>query len=174
MTDRFGACIPFVLKEEGGYTDNPADPGGATNCGITANTFIAWLDKHQQPRRPVKTITSAEVLQIYRECYWDVMQCAALPAPVDLAVFDFGVNAGPARSIKYLQLALGITADGVIGAATLSTANRTDAKAIALRLLDLRNAYYRQIVAAQPSLHVFLDGWFERVASIRDLINKGT
>ena len=166
-SDRFSACLAFTLKEEGGYVNNPADPGGATNQGITQAAYDAYRHSQGQPPALVRNITAAEVQAIYLTNYWQAMQCGSLPAPIDLCVFDFGVNAGPVRAVRYLQIGLGITADGQIGPETLAAAGKAAPQALADRLLQARCTYYRQIVAAHPDQAQFLDGWLERVAHLR-------
>ncbi|HEV7719566.1 MAG TPA: glycosyl hydrolase 108 family protein, partial [Arsenicitalea sp.] len=109
MTDaaqRFDACLKAVLAQEGGYVDNPLDPGGATNLGITRKTLAAWrkitpwtaLDKSE-----VKALGVPEAAQVYKALYWDRCNGDALAAGLDLMVFDFAVNSGPDRAIKMLQ-----------------------------------------------------------------------
>ena len=94
-SSRFDACMPFIFKAEGGYSDNPADPGGPTNFGITLATLRAYEGDPNLTADNVKTLTPAVAKEIYRTAYWNRMQCGALPAGLDLEVFDFGVNSGP-------------------------------------------------------------------------------
>ena len=169
-SDRFPTCLAFTLQEEGGKVNNPADPGGATNKGITHATYTAWRTQQGLPIQSVALMADAEVQAIYQAGFWDANQCASLPAPVDACVFDFAVNAG-SHSAKVLQTALGVTADGSIGPATLAAANAADPQALASELLALRESYYQQIAQLNPSLAVFLAGWLNRVQALRQFIS---
>lgn len=170
MTDRFPACLAFVLKAEGGYSNNPNDPGGATNKGITQRVYDAYRKAKSQPLQTVKNIADSEVSDIYKSEYWEPVSCDHLPAGVDLCAFDFAVNAGDTRSEITLQHALGVTTDGQVGPQTISAAQAADPRALANRMLDLRAAFYRQLVVAKPSSSEFLDGWLNRVAALRATI----
>jgi len=94
MDDNFDTCLAFTLKEEGGYSDNPADPGGATNMGITLATYRQWADNPTLGPVQVQDMTERTATAIYRSLYWNPLRADALAAGVDLSVFDMGVNAG--------------------------------------------------------------------------------
>ena len=94
MPDNFGTCLAFTLKEEGGYSDDPADPGGATNMGITLATYRQWADNPNLAPLQVRDLSERTARAIYRSLYWNPLRADALPAGVDLSVFDMGVNAG--------------------------------------------------------------------------------
>jgi lysozyme family protein len=91
-------CLDFTLKFEGGYVDHPADPGGATNLGITIGTLSKWRGR-PVTKAEVRALTKTEAAQIYRKNYWDAVKGDMLPRGVDLSVFDFGVNSGPSRGL---------------------------------------------------------------------------
>ncbi|WP_431268574.1 glycoside hydrolase family 108 protein [Dankookia sp. P2] len=111
---RFDLCVQVVLAKEGGFTDDPADPGGATQMGITARTLAAWRGR-PVTAEDVRNLSPEEAKEIYRAQYWNLMRCEDLPRGVDLAVFDFGVNAGPGTAVKALQRAIGTVPDGAVG-----------------------------------------------------------
>lgn len=100
----YGACLKEILKHEGGYVNDPRDPGGETNYGITVAVARAFGYDG-----PMKTIPMSLVEKIYRESYWNTpyYKCDALASGVDLAVFDFGINSGPARAVKGLKASIG-------------------------------------------------------------------
>src|SRR6516162_3566084 len=100
MEDRFGICIAFTLRQEGGYVDDPADPGGATNMGITLATYREWSDDPHLGDLQVKDMTLKTASAIYRSRYWNPVQADALAPGVDFTVFDMGVNAGIWRSAR--------------------------------------------------------------------------
>ncbi|WP_458093882.1 glycoside hydrolase family 108 protein [Roseomonas sp. WA12] len=156
--DRFDACLDLVLKAEGGFVNHPSDPGGATNLGITLRTLSEFREE-EATVEDVRALTRTEAREIYRARYWTPMRCAELPAGVDLMVFDFGVNAGPGRSVKLLQRSLGVAADGSIGPITLAAARASRAPELVGRLAEGRLAYYRGL-ATFPT---FGRGWTRRV-----------
>lgn len=111
----FEKALDFVLKQEGGYNNDPNDPGKETNLGISKSVY---------PDEDIKNMKLARATFLYRTDYWDKCRCGELPIGVDLIVFDIAVNQGPYVAIRLLQLALNITVDGIIGPNTLMTANR--------------------------------------------------
>lgn len=101
MLDNFKPCLAFTLVQEGGYADNPADPGGATMRGITQITFDEYRRSIGQPLYPVRGITYEEVETIYRNLYWDRARCAQFPVGSDLCIFDYAVNSGVGAVVRF-------------------------------------------------------------------------
>ncbi|WP_158966277.1 glycoside hydrolase family 108 protein [Chachezhania sediminis] len=165
MTDRFARALPRILAHEGGFVNHPADPGGATNRGITQATYNGWLKSQGRASRPVQYISDAEVAAIYGVQYWDAIRGDELPAGVAYAVFDAAVNSGPARAAKWLQAAVGVTADGVIGVQTLAAAAKAPAHKVIDAMCDARLAFLKRL-RAWPT---FGKGWTRRVADVRQL-----
>jgi lysozyme family protein len=166
MPDRFGTCLAFTLKAEGGYVDDPADPGGATNMGITLATYRRWSDDAELGAVQVKDMTERIARAIYRSMYWNPLRADALPAGVDLSVFDMGVNAGIWRSARLLQRALGFTGeeiDGSIGPQTLAAAARFDARSLIDDLAARQSAFYRGLA----DFGTFGAGWLDRTRARR-------
>ena len=135
---RFDACMPFIFKAEGGYSDTPGDSGGPTNFGITLATLKAYDGNQALTADDVKKLAPATATEIYRTAYWNRMQCGALPAGLDLEVFDFGVNSGPAESVKTLQKIVGVTPDGSIGPITLAAVGQLNAADLVARFAQAR------------------------------------
>src|SRR5262245_3920199 len=135
MQDRFAACLAELVDIEGGYSNRSRkeDPGGATMFGVTWQTYNAYRDFKGLPRRDVRQIDHQEIIEIYRNFFWRRAHADELPVGLDLAVFDFAVNSGPATAIKYLQRALGIMADGHYGAVTAAA---------------IKSSYLPQLIAA--------------------------
>ena len=120
----FARSLPRILVYEGGKVDNPKDPGGRTNKGITQATYNAYARSKGWPvTRDVFDIPDADVSAIYETMYWDTIQGDKLPPGLDFAVFDGAVNSGCGRSVMWLQAALGDAykgqIDGQIGDKTL-------------------------------------------------------
>ena len=112
MDALFASCLVFTLTQEGGYADDPADPGGATNMGITLATLRHWDHDPALGPQDVETMTKGTAASIYGALYWNALRAGPLPAGIDLSVFDFGANAGARRSAELLQEALGAAVDG--------------------------------------------------------------
>ena len=103
----FADCLSIILESEGGFVDDPQDPGGATNLGVTLATLAGFR------RRPVtvadvRALTVADVAPIYQADYWNVAHCGDCPAGLDLMIFDEAVNQGPGRAIRSLQRVIGV------------------------------------------------------------------
>jgi lysozyme family protein len=161
MADTFDTCVAFTLREEGGYVDNPADPGGATNMGVTLATLCQYTDDPQLGATQVKDMTMGTARAIYRSLYWNPLRADALPRGVDLSVFDMGVNAGTWRSARLLQRALGFTGDevdGCIGPETIGAAVKFDPRALVNDLSELQAAFYRGLA----EFPIFGRGWLNR------------
>lgn len=94
MRANFDASLAAVLQHEGGWSNDPHDPGGATNRGVTQGTYDLWRVDHQLPKRSVKHITPAEVMAVYKKRYWDAVRGDEMPSGVDYCLFDFAVNSG--------------------------------------------------------------------------------
>ena len=158
---RFDACMPFIFKAEGGYSDTPGDPGGPINFGITLATLESYEGKKLNAD-DVKSLTPEMAKEIYRTNYWNRMQCGSLPDGLDLEVFDFGVNSGPSQSVKTLQGVVGVTQDGSIGPITLAAVGALNPRDVIARFTQARLTFYQGL--NQPE---FLKGWEARVASIQ-------
>ncbi|ACL61345.1 glycoside hydrolase family 108 protein [Methylobacterium nodulans] len=159
---RFDAALARVLAHEGGWSDHPADPGGPTNLGVTQATLSAWLGR-PATRAEVKALTPASVAPLYRARFWDAVHGDALPAGVDLAVFDLAVNSGVRRAAMALQRAVGVADDGRIGPMTLAAAARAPA-ARTIRRISADRLAFLQRLSTWPS---FGRGWGRRVSEVR-------
>lgn len=153
----FLKCLDVVLKHEGGYVNDPVDPGGETNMGICKKYF---------PDEDIKNMTRIRAQEIYFNHYWKPMRLEGIKDPeVVLQIFDHGVNAGTTRSIKMAQAIVRVTRDGICGPKTTAAINNKDG------FLDLfvkaRIRYYFNLVKRKPVLGRFLIGWVNRVATTR-------
>lgn len=157
------ACLRVTLPHEGGYVDHPDDPGGATNMGITHRTLAAWRGVPFVSKQAVKSLSLAEATDIYRERYWNVVSGEALPWGVDLAVFDYGVNAGPPQAARDLQRSVGAPVDGVVGPVTLGwVAAAGDGKRIIKAICSRRLSFKQGL----RNWETFKRGWSRRVADV--------
>ncbi|WP_341989980.1 glycosyl hydrolase 108 family protein [Azorhizobium sp. AG788] len=160
----FEAALARVLGHEGGYSNHPADPGGPTMQGVIQRVYDGYRTRHGQPLRPVRQIERGELIAIYRSQYWDAVRGDDLPAGLDYVVFDGAVNSGPGQAAKWLQRALGLPADGQVGAVTLAAAARcADLGAMVDDICDRRLAMLKRLT----TWPVFGAGWGRRVAEVR-------
>lgn len=163
MKQNFEQSLHYTLKSEGGYVNDPQDPGGATNKGITQSTYNAWRRQHNLPIQDVRIISDLEVEAIYHNRYWDPIVGDDLPSGLDYATFDFAVNSGTARAAMKLQTLVGAVADGHIGPMTLS---RIRALPTPQLIDDLCSARQR-FLEALPTFGRFGNGWTARVKEVR-------
>lgn len=157
----FAACVDIVLAHEGDYSDHPDDPGGATNRGITRATLEAWRGRPVS-KAEVRRLGEDEAREIYFANYWNALNCDRLPPGVDLAVFDFGVNAGPGPAARLLQRLVGTHGDGVVGPGTIAAVSRADPRELIRRYSAARLDYYRGLAA----WNTFARGWTARTGTI--------
>ena len=144
-------ALKRLLGNEGGYVDHPADPGGATNYGITQ-----LVAREHGYSGDMRDFPLSMAIGIYRSDYWAPIKADQLPEELRFHVFDAAVNSGPAQAVKWLQRAAGVTEDGVIGPRTLSAASMvTPAKYSAIRLRFLTDL---------KTWPVFGKGWARRIA----------
>ncbi|MFB9978707.1 glycoside hydrolase family 108 protein [Mesorhizobium kowhaii] len=162
MDRNFARALALVLKSEGGWSENPADPGGATMKGVTLANFRRYV-KAGATKADLRQISDAQIATVFRRFYWDAVLGAELPDGVDHAVFDFAVNSGPGRAAKTLQAALGVAQDGRIGPATLAAARAKPAGVTIDALCDARLAFLKRL----PTWATFGRGWSDRVKSVR-------
>jgi hypothetical protein len=160
--DNFDRCVAVTLAYEGGFSDNPTDPGGATNFGITKRTLEAYLGTAVTVE-DVRTMSSSTAIAIYRANYWNQMRCGDLPAGVDMMVFDYGVNSGPAVAIKALQALVRVAQDGAIGPRTLGAVAGAAPMTLVNDLAQVRMSYLR----ALPTFAQFAEGWTRRVSDVQ-------
>jgi lysozyme family protein len=151
-----------LLAHEGGYTNHPSDPGGPTNFGITIHDYRTYIDP-DATAADVKAMRLEDAQAIYRAKYWDALAGDALPAGLDYAVFDYGVNSGISRSAKALQRLIGVADDGKIGPKTLAAVADRDAAPLIAGLCDERLAFLKRL----KTWRVFGKGWGRRVAEVR-------
>ncbi|MDR3475180.1 MAG: glycosyl hydrolase 108 family protein [Devosia sp.] len=167
---QFAACLDQVLRQEGGYSDHALDPGGATNMGITRRTLARWRVVSpwwSLPKTEVRALGKPEAAAIYKALYWDRCNAGALPAGLDLGLFDYAVNSGPDRAIKTLQNELNVVADGFVGPLTLNAIKiRIGLAGVAgliTALCDGRLGFLQRLAISAT----FGAGWSRRVAEIR-------
>ena len=162
MTKNFRDCLELVLKHEGGYVNHPSDPGGMTNLGVTKKVWEDWVG-HPVTEKDMRELTPALVGPMYEMKYWRTSYCEKLPRGLDLLVFSMAVNAGSGRSVKLLQDAIGVVADGVIGPKTMAKINEANVEALIDKFSEARTAFYKGL----KTFPVFGKGWLNRTNTER-------
>lgn len=157
----FSTCLEHVLEHEGGYVDNPKDPGGATNRGVTLGTLSRWR-KRAVSKAEVKALTVDDVRPIYKAWFWNAVRGDDLPAGLDLALFDFAVNSGEARAVISLQRILGVADDGKLGPLTMAAIYARDPRDLVVSLCAGRLTFLKKL----STFPTFGKGWTRRVESV--------
>jgi lysozyme family protein len=148
----FDALIDRVLSHEGGYVNDPRDPGGETKFGISKRAY---------PQLDIKNLTRAQAIEVYRRDYWARMRGDDLPPGVAFQVFDSAVNHGIGQAIRWLQRAAGVADDGVVGPVTIAAVKRLDPADVVLAFNAERLEFYTKLSTWQA----FGAGWARRVAA---------
>ena len=154
------ACLAVTLAHEGGWSDHPKDPGGATMKGVTLAVFRRWYPG--ATKADLRAISDDNVERIYRVGYWNPARGDDLPEGVDLVVFDFGVHSGVSRSARYLQAVVGAKQDGVIGSATLAAVKALGPANVVRNLCARRLSFVRGL----STFSTFGKGWSRRIADV--------
>ncbi len=158
----FEAALARLLAHEGGYSNHPADPGGATKYGITLADYRRYA-KPDATAADMRAMGVDEAKVIYRARYWNALRCDDLPPGLDYAVFDYGVNSGTARAAKVLRRLLGLAEAGGVDAAVLAAVRGREPAQLIVALCDERLAFLQQL----RTWPTFGRGWSRRVAEVR-------
>jgi len=162
MLNNWQKSFELMLKSEGGYVNNPADPGGRTNLGVTQATWENWVGR-QVDEPEMRGLTADKVEPLYKERYFDAVRGDVLPVGLDYLMFDFAVNAGPGRAIKLLQSAVGVTPDGGFGPMTLAAVQAVDPVVLIEKFSHAKEDFYRSL----STFATFGKGWLNRVADVK-------
>jgi lysozyme family protein len=170
MIDNWKLAFEQMLKSEGGFTDDERDDGnklpdgrkGSTMLGVTQYNWEQHVG-HQVTHDQMRKLTPADVEPLYKKKYWDVVRADELPSGIDYLVFDMGVNAGPGRSIKLLQTAVGVTPDGGFGPMTMAAVQAADPVKLIEKFSQEKEAFYRGL----EKFTVYGEGWLNRVAAVK-------
>ena len=162
MQNNFAKAYRKTIAAEGGFSQHPLDPGGATMKGVTLKTYSAHLGR-QATVEELKAIPEEHLLTIYGQGYWDKCRCDDLPSGLDVCVFDWAVNSGPRRAVMALQELAGVTPDGDVGPKTLAAVaswwGYYGPKTCIAMYQNERMEYLEDL----PTFKVFGNGWTKRV-----------
>ena len=170
----FSKAITVVLEHEGGFSDHPSDPGGATNFGIS----LRWLrdqglygdfdDDGDVDIDDIKAITSETASRIYREKWWNKYHYDRI-IDCDLAtkVFDMSINMGSNRAHRILQQSINniggnLNIDGIIGPITVKAVNVDDKDMLMTEIRGEQRRFYLRLISKRPELSIFKKGWLRR------------
>ena len=151
----FQIAVALTLKNEGGYTDNPSDSGGATNMGI---------EQRDLPDIPIQSLTIAQAITYYAQNYWKLYYSQIESQDIANKLFDLGVLFGVGTTVGILQKTLIIPSDGVFGPATLAAVNQAD-DGFLQRFKDKLYQYAQGVAFRNPQEGIFLIGWQRRIQS---------
>lgn len=165
MKDNFESSLKHLLAHEGGWSDHPADPGGATMKGVTLQVFREFKRNPHITKEELRNISDEDLATIYKKRYWDAVRADELVSGVDYAVFDCAVNSGPGRAIKILQACVGTTPDGGFGNVTMAAVAQFQgdvAKTLAKEYCEKRLDFLKSL----KTFEVFGKGWERRVNEV--------
>ncbi len=155
---RFDQAFEIVVGHEGGYVNDPQDPGGETKFGISKASY---------PNLDIAALTIEQATEIYRKDYWQAARCDDFPELLRLPLFDSTVNQGLRGAITLLQEILRVDVDGIIGPKTLNAALKADARELVLDFFSYRALKY----VNTRNFDRFGRGWMRRMFSIAMELN---
>lgn len=148
----FDQAFERLIGHEGGYVNDPNDPGGETKFGVSKRSY---------PMEDIKNLTLDRAKAIYHRDYWGPAGCDAVPNELKFDLFDMAVNSGVTTAVRTLQNAIGATADGVLGPRSLQAINSMPPARIVARFNGWRLAF----MANTPQWDKFSRGWARRIAA---------
>lgn len=162
----FGKYAPLLKRLEGGFVNDPQDAGGATNAGVTLNTFRAYYGQ-DRTIEDLKNISNTQWSRIMKEGYWDRLQADRIESQgVAEMLADWAVNSGVCTAVKGVQRLLGVRQDGIVGDMTIAAINGEDPQRLFYDIKAARKRYYMDIVERKTSNAKFLKGWLNRLEMI--------
>ena len=176
----FEKAHAFVSRMEGGFVDDPADPGGITNYGVSLRFLksqgldVGDIDGDGDiDADDIRALTPELAARVLRRVFWDVFPLDIVPDPLAVAVYDTAVNMGIGQASRLTQKALGLEADGCWGPMTWAAIKNCSAPHIvALSLVNYRRARYTALVRNNPALGKFSRGWENRMKALEKEIRS--
>jgi len=164
----FAVVLPHILREEGGFSNHPLDPGGMTNKGITKRTYERFLERSVSEYE-MRNLTDEQAGEVYKALFWDVIKGDGLPKGLDLAIMDFAVNSGTKTAVKQAQehYTVNEKMDGVMGPKTLAKIvgiDHEDREDFINDYCTARLDYCREL----STFKTFGRGWRRRINRVRD------
>lgn len=171
MRANFATALKDLLSpdREGGFSDDPRDPGGMTNLGVTRAVWQEWVG-HPVSEKEMRELSPVKVAPLYKAKYWDRVRGDELPDGVDYCVFDAAVNSGPGRAAKWLQACVGVEVDGGIGPKTLAAVAKADKQTLLDDYAKRRLSFLMDL----PHWGTFGKGWTRRVTEVQSTATSMT
>lgn len=160
--ERFEGLIGKILNHEGGYVDDPVDPGGETKYGISKRSY---------PHVDIKALTEAQAKDIYYRDWWLRLRCNEIQDDrIAQKLLDTCINVGAMTGVRILQRALcdvgqPVSIDGLIGPQTIGAANRADSVQLLAAMRYHQTMHYKRLIERNPKLAKFERGWMARANS---------
>lgn len=180
--DLFNRCFDHLLKNEGGYVDDPDDSGGETYKGVSRNNWPNWggwqiIDKSKNdkskndPKFPENLKCNCDldtmIRTFYKTQFWDKMNLDLIVNEnTILQLFDMGINAGISRAVKIAQKICGTKEDGILGVKTAFEINHHGFNFTNM-YINARIAFYKNLAEKKPKNKKFLKGWIKRAQTTR-------
>ena len=155
-SEAFASSLPFILRWEGGYVNHPADPGGETKYGISKRSY---------PHLDIASLTLTDAKEIYWRDYWAKAGCDLCDPGLALVVFDAAVNNGVRQAVRWLQQAVVVASDGVIGPLTQAAIAAAKGQAGVAAMQEM-HAQRIDTMARLPGWSSFGTGWSRRLARL--------
>lgn len=153
MKKNFDKAVTMLLRHEGGYVNDPSDPGGETKYGISKRSY---------PDEKISDITKSRARDIYFKDYWQPCGCEELPSGIDIMIFDCAVNQGRSFAVRTLQHSVGTTVDGILGPKTRAAAIQANTSHVLREFASRRGVRYGSL----PTFDRFGLGWMRRLFDI--------
>lgn len=171
--DKFSKALSVVLGEEGGFVNNPVDPGGVTNRGVTQRIYDWWRHQHGYTPQSVKLIAQNEVTAIYKQGYWTPMHCDEFQYPLALMLFDTAVQWGVNDAFsQIIALAIDLPESSEIPVILNRLRTFSGMQLLLNRIYDRRVEYRNNVALRHPARKIFLKGWLLRDENLRNLALK--
>jgi lysozyme family protein len=151
MSPKFLTAINRVLVNEGGYVNDPTDPGGETKWGISKRSY---------PNLSISELTRDDAITIYNKDFWEPSHAEDLSEGAGYQLLDSAINSGISQSIRFMQRAIGVADDGVFGPHTLEVFRKTSETDVIMRFNAERLDFMRKL-KGWPK---FGSGWAGRIA----------
>ena len=162
--------IPFILKWEGGFVNDPDDLGGATNKGITIGTFGEYRKRKGLPSptvQDIKNLSDKDWYEIFKTLYWDRWKADEIKSQSVADILVDWVWASGVHGIKRPQRILGVSSDGIVGAKTIAAVNAADPKKLFDAIKADRAKFIDEICKARPKNEKYRRGWMNRINAIK-------
>lgn len=162
--------VPFILKWEGGFVDDPDDLGGATNRGVTIGTYATYCKKKGYPAPTVerlKNLSEKDWAEILKTMYWDRWKADDIKSQSVANILVDWVWASGVNGIKIPQQVLGVTVDGIVGTKTLAALNARNPKELFEEIKEARVQFIEDICRKRPANNKFKKGWLNRINNLQ-------